>query len=355
MSRSVNRSGRRQFIKTAAGGLVLAQAAPLALAQGKQQIVVSDPGGPYSAAYRRAFYDPFEKATGIRVVNVAREAQPVAQISAIVKSRNYIWDVTTLTLSADIPYLEANNLLEPIGINPADYPQMIPDSVQPNWLGVDVYATVMAYRTDKFPGEGPKTWADFWNVEKFPGRRSLRRNPLDTLEQALMADGVPVHELYPLDVDRAFRSLEKIKPHISIWWTSGAQAMQIIQNGDVDMVSTWNARAQTAIENGAPVKIVWNEGLYSIEGWGIPRGTPRAEMAKQFVLFCADARRQASFTEDLPYGPTNTQAMQFIPPERAAVLPSAPENLRNMALPSPEWWAVNRQAVTERFNNFLIS
>ncbi len=213
----------------------------------------------------------------------------------------------------------------------------------------------MAYRTDKYGDDGPKNWADFWNVEKFPGRRSLRRNPIDTLEQALMADGVPASELYPLDVERAFRSLEKIKRHISIWWTSGAQAMQIIQNGDVDMVATWNGRAQTAIDNGAPVRIVWNEGLYAIEGWGIPRGTPRAELAKQFVRFCADARRQAEFTSDLPYGPTNTKSMEFIDPQRATVLPSAPDNIKGMVSPSPQWWAENRQAVTERFNNFLIS
>ena len=355
MSKILESSDRRQFLKATAGGLALAQVAPLAFAQSKQQIVVSDPGGPYTAAYRRAFYDPFEKATGIKVVNVAREAQPSAQIGAIVKSKNYIWDVTTLTLSADIPYLEANNLLEPIGLTTAEFPDLMPDAITPHWLGVDVYATIMAYRTDKFGDNGPKSWADFWNVEKFPGRRSLRRNPIDTLEQALMADGVPASELYPLDVERAFRSLAKIKPHISIWWTSGAQAMQIIQNGDVDMVATWNARAQTAIENGAPVKIVWNEGLYAIEGWGIPRGTPRAELAKEFVRFCADAQRQAEITSDLPYGPTNTKSMQFIAPERAAVLPSAPDNIKGMASPSPQWWAENRQAVTERFNNFLIS
>ena len=355
MSKILESSDRRQFLKATAGGLALAQVAPLAFAQSKQQIVVSDPGGPYTAAYRRAFYDPFEKATGIKVVNVAREAQPSAQIGAIVKSKNYIWDVTTLTLSADIPYLEANNLLEPIGLTNAEFPELMPDAITPNWLGVDVYATIMAYRTDKYGDDGSKNWVDFWNVEKFPGRRSLRRNPIDTLEQALMADGVPASELYPLDVERAFRSLEKIKRQISIWWTSGAQAMQIIQNGDVDMVATWNGRAQTAIDNGAPVRIVWNEGLYAIEGWGIPRGTPRAELAKQFVRFCADARRQAEFTSDLPYGPTNTKSMEFIDPQRATVLPSAPDNIKGMVSPSPQWWAENRQAVTERFNNFIIS
>ncbi|SAL73702.1 extracellular solute-binding protein [Caballeronia arvi] len=231
----------------------------------------------------------------------------------------------------------------------------MPEAITPNWLGVDVYSTVLAYRADKFKDNGPKSWADFWDVKKFPGRRCLRRSPLDTLEQALLADGVPLDKLYPLDVDRAFKSLDKIKPHINIWWTSGAQAMQAIQSGDVDMISTWNGRAQAAKDGGAPVTIVWNQGLYSIEGWGIPKGTPRADAAKQFVRFCADAKRQALLTRTLAYGPTNKKAFETISKERATLLPTAPDNIRDMKLPSPQWWEANRQKVTERFNSWIIS
>ncbi|WP_433693023.1 ABC transporter substrate-binding protein [Paraburkholderia phenoliruptrix] len=353
MTQDFNPARRR--ILHGAGALAVAGALPLAARAQAKQIVVSDPGGPYTTAYREAFYDPFEKATGIKVVSVARESQPVAQFAAMVQTKNYVWDVTTLTLSADIPYLEAKGLLEPIGLKASDYPDVMPEAIAPNWLGVDVYSTVLAYRADKFKGNGPKSWADFWDVKKYPGRRSLRRSPLDTLEQALLADGVPLDKLYPLDVDRAFRSLDRIKPHVNIWWTSGAQAMQAIQSGDVDMISTWNGRAQAAKDAGAPVTIVWNEGLYSIEGWGIPKGTPRADAAKQFVRFCADAKRQALLTRTLAYGPTNRKAFEAISKDRATLLPTAPDNLRDMRLPSPQWWEENRQKVTERFNSWIIS
>jgi len=353
MTQDFNAARRR--ILHGAGALAVASALPLAARAQAKQIVVSDPGGPYTTAYREAFYDPFEKATGIKVVSVARESQPVAQFAAMVQTKNYVWDVTTLTLSADIPYLEAKGLLEPIGLKASDYPELMPEAITPNWLGVDVYSTVLAYRTDKFKDGGPKSWADFWDVKKFPGRRCLRRSPLDTLEQALLADGVPLDKLYPLDVDRAFKSLDRIKPHVNIWWTSGAQAMQAIQSGDVDMISTWNGRAQAAKDAGAPVTIVWNQGLYSIEGWGIPKGTPRADAAKQFVRFCADAKRQALLTRTLAYGPTNKKAFETISKERATLLPTAPDNLRDMRLPSPQWWEANRQKVTERFNSWIIS
>jgi putative spermidine/putrescine transport system substrate-binding protein len=354
MSRPVTPS-RRQVLKAGAT-LALAFGMPTVVRAADRQIVVSDPGGPYTVAYRKAFYDPFEQATGIKVVSVARESQPVAQFAAMVKTRNYLWDATILTISADIPYLESAGFLEPIGLDAKDFPDLIPEALTPDFLGLDVYSTILAYRTDTLgAGKGPQSWADFWNVEKFPGRRCLRRSPLDTLEQALMADGVALDQLYPLDVDRAFKSLDRIKPHIDLWWTSGAQAMQAIQSGEVDMISTWNGRAQAAIENGAPVQVVWNQGLYSIEGWAIPKGTPRAELAKQFVRFCADAKRQADFTDTLAYGPTNRKAFDSIPAERAALLPTAPQNLKNMRLPSPSWWAENRAAVTERFNAWILS
>jgi putative spermidine/putrescine transport system substrate-binding protein len=347
-------SVRRRLL---AGGAAAAAAAalPAAIAQPARQIVVSDPGGPYTAAYRRAFYDPFEKASGIRVVSVAREAQPLAQFTAMVQTKNYIWDVTTLTLSSEIPILQARGLLEPIGLKAADFPGLMPEAVTENWLGVDVYATTLAYRRDKYGANGPQTWADFWDVKKFPGRRSLRRNAIDTLEQALLADGVPLDKLYPLDLERAFRSLDRIKPHITVWWTSGAQAMQLLQSGEVDMISTWNGRSQAAIDGGAPVTIVWNQGLYSIEGWGIPRGTPRAEQAKAFVRFCGDARRQSEFTDQLAYGPTNLKAYEHIAAQRAAVLPTAAENIKRMRLPSPEWWTQHREKASERFNAWLLA
>ena len=353
MTQDFNPARRR--ILQGAGALVVVGAMPLAARAQTKQIVVSDPGGPYTNAYREAFYDPFEKATGIKVVSVARESQPVAQFAAMVETKNYVWDVTTLTLSADIPYLESKGLLEPIGLKASDYPDIMPDAITPNWLGVDVYSTVLAYRTDKFGQNGPKSWADFWDVKRFPGRRCLRRSPLDTLEQGLLADGVSLDKLYPLDVDRAFKSLDKIKPHIDIWWTSGAQAMQAIQSGDVDMISAWNGRAQAAKDSGAPVKIVWNQGLYSIEGWGIPKGTPHADAAKQFVRFCADGKLQALFTRTLAYGPTNRKAFESITPQRASILPTAPDNIRDMRLPSPQWWEANREKVTERFNSWIIS
>jgi putative spermidine/putrescine transport system substrate-binding protein len=355
MSDTIPTMNRRHLLKTA-GGAALALGMPglSGRAFAATTITVADPGGPFGPAFRKAFYDPFEKATGIRVVNVAREAEPTAQFKAIVETKSYTWDVCTLTLSArDI--LAKQNLLEPIGFTRAEAPGLMPEAITEYWMGTDVYSSVFAYRNDRFKDNAPKSWADFWNVEKFPGRRSLRKNPIDTLEQALLADGVSIDQLYPLDIERAFKSLDRIKQHIDVWWTGGAQSTQILQSGEVDLTTGWNARLQAAIDGGAPATIVWEQGLYSIEGWAIPKGCPRADAAKQFIKFCSAADRQAVFTETLAYGPTNLEAYKSISPERAKVLSTSPDNLKKMRVANENWWSENRAAASERFNSWLLS
>lgn len=349
-------SQSRRNILRAGAGVALASTLPLSMtarAQSVKQITVADPGGAYQAAFRKAFYDPFEQATGIRVVSAARQAEPTAQIKSMIATGSYTWDASILTQSArDI--LLAQDLLEPLNLPAGTTQDYLPDAHTPVWMGTDVYATIFAYRTDTYKNAAPQSWKDFWDVEKFPGRRGMSKSPIDSLEQALLADGVPPEQLYPLDMDRAFKSLDRIKPHVAVWWAGGAQSAQIIESGEVDMVAIWNGRAQAVIDAGAPVALVWNQGLYAIEGWGILKGGPRVDTVRQFIAFCADPKRQAAYTENLSYGPPNKAAYQYIPKERAAILPSSEQNIAGMIPANADWWAANRAKAVERFNTWLI-
>lgn len=344
---------RRAFLATSAAAFAMPMIGGKFARADDNFITVADPGGPFSRGYRKAFYDPFTAETGIEVVSVARDAEPTAQFKSIVETGSYIWDVCTLTLSARL-IMEQQDLLDPIDLDPSLVTDIMPDAVHPNFLGIDVYSTVSAVNT-KTVAKRPSNWAEFWDVKNFPGKRSLRKNPIDTLEQALMADGVAPKDLYPLDVDRAFAKLDEIKDHIDVWWSGGAQTSQLLQSGEVDMISGWNARLQAAIDSGAPAEINWNQGLYSIEGWGLPKGGPKADAARKFVAFCTRPEQQALFTDDLSYGPTNLKAYDYIDPERAKVLTTAFENLSGMHLADAAWWQENRAEMTERFNIWLLT
>jgi putative spermidine/putrescine transport system substrate-binding protein len=318
------------------------------------QITVADVGGAPGVAIRKAFYDPFERETGIRVVGLAHEPDPTIQFRLVVDTRSYIWDLCmvtpahVITLSRPREYLDTLNLPASAGAD------LVPGMLTDKWLGFSVFSSTLAYRADRFPNGGPQNWADFWDVAKFPGRRGLYRGVSGVLEAALMADGVAPKDLYPIDVNRAFRKLDQIKRHVNVWWTSGAQNTQILQNGEVDMVDTWSARAFAAIDSGAPVKVVWSQGLYSTDGWSIPRGTPRADLARRFCLFCINPERQAAYSSEVANGPSNTKAYDFMPASRAAVLPTSAENLKGLVPTDHAWWGVNRARVVERFQDWLL-
>jgi putative spermidine/putrescine transport system substrate-binding protein len=346
---------RRKLLKAAgaaATGVVL-PATWIKRAGAVEQITVADVGGAPAQALRTAFYDPFEKATGIRVVDVAHESDPVTQFKLVVDANSKIWDVCMVTPD-DVARLTADkNYLEPLDIAADSNDNLVPGSLMPNWFGFSVYGIVMAYRTDVYKSEVPKSWADFWDTAKFPGRRGLYRNPKGVLESALLADGVAPKDLYPLDVDRAFAMLDKIRSQVAVWWTSGAQNTQLLQNGEVDMADTWSARAFAAIDAGAPVNIIW-KGLYSIDGWSIPLGTPKLKQAREFVRFCIQPERQAAYSSIVANGPSNLKAYDFIAPERAKLLPTLPENLKDLTQRDFAYWGKNYAAISDRFQEWLL-
>jgi putative spermidine/putrescine transport system substrate-binding protein len=349
---AVNRK-RRTVLKAgaAAAGVMVWMKNSELLAQEKK-LVLRDPGGPYADGFGEAFYKPFREATGVEIVAATGQHQPTAFIKSMVESKSHTWDMAHVSKDVHDALLSLG-YLEPLHADAAlrDVPAPFKAAT---FAGVDVVGTVLAYRTDKFPaGKAPKSWKDVWNLKDFPGRRALRRNPMETLEHALLADGVEPNSLYPLDAERAFRSLDKIKKDIGVWWTGGAQTSQILKSGEVDMCPVWNARAQVVIDEGGPVAIMWSQFLVMSEGWIIPKGSPKADLCREFIKFTLSPERQAVFTKALAYGPTLPGAYNFISPVRARALPTHPDNIKGAIPWDPSYWIKNRDPLTERFNGWV--
>lgn len=221
------------------------------------------------------------------------------------------------------------------------------------WMGFSVYAIMMAWQNARFPHGGPRNWTDFWDVRRFPGRRGLCRAPAATLELALLADGVAPQALYPLDVERAFASLARLRDNVDIWWTSGAQNTLLLESDELDLSDTWSARAQMARRSGAAITLVWN-GLYAADGWAIPAGCPRADIARAFVRYCMRPDRQAEYAVHSTNGPTNRRAFDYLSPAEAAFLPTSPANFSNLSAFNAQWWGENSRSIAERFEEFLL-
>lgn len=347
---------RRAFVKAGILGSS-ALAAPAILTRSgfaANSITVADVGGAASDAIKVAFSEPFQKEFGVQVINVAHESDPVTQFKLMVDTKTYLWDVCMMIPDMVARLQEGKNYIAPLDIKD-ETGDILPGMLTENWFGFSVFGLLMAYSTEKYGANGPTSWQDFFNPEKFPGRRGLYRSGWGSLEFALLADGVEPTKLYPLDVDRAFRSLEKIKKNVAVWWTSGAQNTQLLQSGEVDMSDTWSARAYSAIQGGAKLTTLW-KGLYSVDGWGLPINGPKHAVAKEFVRFCMRPDRQAQYSKAVANGPSNRRAFEFLPPERAKILATSPDNFAGLVPTDDRWWnQENRERVKKRMADWLLT
>ena len=215
-----------------------------------------------------------------------------------------------------------------------DQSHVYPEVFNPYGVPSEVFSTNYGFSTDAFPEGGPQpsSWADFWDVEKFPGMRSLRSRPRTILEAALMADGVAREDVYDVlktdeGLDRAFAKIEEIKPHVSVWWQSGAQPAQILGSGEAVMSNGWNGRLQAGIDEGLPIQMVWNGAVAELGYFMIVKGAPNMDTAVEFLRWVVKPESQAEFHKYVSYGPITPDAWNHIPEDQwghASVL--APEH-----------------------------
>ena len=350
MPTSLHVSFARRLARTALPFAVTALLAGPAVAQ--ETITISSWGGNYQEAMSKAIWQPTAKELGITILEDSTNG--LADVRAQVTANAVLWDVTELTIDG-CAQGQTEGLFETLDYSVISKDGFDPAVVQPTYIGFNYYSNVIGWSTEKFGDAGPQSWADFWNVEKFPGRRSLRNDPAEVLEAALLADGVATDKLYPLDLDRAFASLEKIKPHISVWWSSGAQAAQLVADGEVDMIGAWNGRISAAIASGAKYKFTFNQGLLIADCLAIPKGVKNKDLAMKALAKAVSPEILANIPQYIDYGPANLKSYETgkISPELAKTLNTSPENAAKQAIVRGDWWGENGAAARDRWAKFI--
>jgi len=342
---------RRALLGVSAGALAMISSLPASA----DQITFVSQGGAYQKAQTVAILDPAAKKLGITInQDSIPDAWPA--IKSQVASGKPTWDVVD-TPTGNCLRGGEQGLIEKLDFAKLPNAAAMPEDYRsPYSVAYEFYSSVLAFSRKKFPDAAPSNWADFWDVKKFPGRRALRNHPFATLEAALMADGVAPDKLYPLDVDRAFRKLEEIKPSITVWWTSGAQSAQLLNDGEVDMVMAWNGRVSALMGEGAKVAFTFNQGILQSTSLCILKGAPNLATAVRFLNEAVDPVNQANLPLHIDYGPANPKAFDtgVIKPERVAQLPSAPDNASKQALMSYAWWSSPAgEAAEKRWVSFM--
>jgi putative spermidine/putrescine transport system substrate-binding protein len=324
-------------------------------AQARDLTVVSW-GGNYQDAQKRIYFEPFAKLSGKPLLDESWDGG-YGVLQAKVKAGTPNWDVVQVE-AEELALGCADGLYEKV-----DWSKMggkeafLPTAVGDCGVGAIVWSTGIAYDSAKL-AEGPKSWADFWDLAKFPGKRGIRKGAKYALEFALMADGVAPADVYatlakPEGVNRAFGKLEKIKPH-TIWWEAGSQPLQLLSSGEVAMTTVYNGRI-TAINRteGKRFSFVFPGSIYTIDSWVVLKDSPNKNAGFDFIAFASKPENQSKLPEFIAYGLTNLEAVKRVPEKYQAELPTAPANLQGAIALDTGFWTDHSEELTKRFNAWL--
>ena len=349
--------------------LILSTALSTLAFAAQADVTVMSWGGAYGEAQTEAHVKPWAAATGNAAVMVDSD-NPAPAIKAMVEAGNVTVDVASVEY-ADAIRLCDEGILEPIDAamlapapdGTAATDDFFPGAITECGVSTDIWANVYAYDTTKFP-EGPTTAADFFDLQKFPGKRGLRKGAKAVLEFALLGDGVPAAEVYallgtPEGVDRAFAKLDTIKSEV-VWWEAGAQAPQLLADGEVAMTTAYNGRIfGAAVGEGKPFQIVWDGQIYENELYVVPKGAPNKDLAMDFIKFATTTEGLRAQASMISYGPPRKSAN--VEPivykdgktDMAPHSPTNPANMTNSLLTSSDFWVDHDAELNERFQAWL--
>jgi putative spermidine/putrescine transport system substrate-binding protein len=322
-----------------------------------KSVTIASWGGSYQEAQSKALFEPAAANTGIEVKQETYGG--MSDVRLQVQTGQVTLDIVA-SGSGSAARAAAEGLLEKLDYSVIDVSSFYPSLYSDYCVGGDVFSTVYAWNTNTYGEDGPQSWADFWDVEKFPGSRAYRGSVAGALEPALMADGVAPGDVYDVldsedGIERAIDKIRELKPNISVFWSSGAQHAQLMKDGEVDMTTGWNGRFDNARADGGKVAYSFNQALLDYDCFAIPKGAPNKETAMEFLAEISKPEYQDDLPKYITYGPTNKAAYDTgeITAEVAAGLPSSPDNAAMQLPVSLEWYSKWETIAAEMYQEML--
>jgi putative spermidine/putrescine transport system substrate-binding protein len=353
-----------------------AAAALLSSAALAQDMTIVSWGGAYSKSQLKAYHEPYMALNpGVNIINDESSPEAVAKLRAMSETGNVTWDVVDV-VAADAMRLCDEGLA--IEYDPdemlAPAPDGTPASVDFGDLIVSecfipniVYSTTFGYRTDMVGDTPPTSVCAVFDLEAYPGKRSLEKRPLNNVEWALLCDGVAQEDLYDVlssdgGIERALAKLDTIKDQV-VWWAAAAESIQLLADGEVVIASSYNGRLfSTIVEQNQPIAMLWDYQVFDLDGWIIPTGLSdeRLARAKDYLYFATDTQRLADQAKYISYGPARLSSAPLVGKHAALGIdmgphmPTDPENAKHTILYNYEWWADNRDDVDAKFAAWLV-
>lgn len=352
MSWENNSVSRRKFLAGAASAVAAPMIMRPARAAGRSNVVnLVTWGGTYQAGEVKTVLEPFTKETGIRVDIVG--APDLAKVKAQIETGNVEWDLIEIpgewgATGAREGFWEKLDPslfdLSDLAIKPTEYT-----------VPMNIYVGGITWNPKRFgPGKHPRDFADYFDLKKFPGRRTFRKRAGETLEAALLGDGVAPKDIYPIDVNRAFKALDRIRSSIAAWVEATPQTSYLVQTGEVDFSYTYVNRvfATTQAGGGVPLAFSFAQNLIGKEDWAVLKGAPNRENAMKLITYAMRPDTQARLASIVKVGTVSRKANAMLTPEVRKWMPNL-ENPENLII-NDEWWAENDAVVSRRFQEWLL-
>ncbi|MEM6488394.1 MAG: ABC transporter substrate-binding protein [Pseudomonadota bacterium] len=328
---------RRGFLSALAGIGALGVAGMASKARAAAgELVVVNWGGPAVEAYQTAFGEPFTASSGVQVV-IDGTGPLLSKIRAMVESGAVTWDVCD-TGAASTLVLEKAGVIQAIDYDTVDREKVVRDYAYDFGIANYLFSYVLAYNKTMLETE-PTSWADFWDTAKFPGLRTLRKQPNGMIEAAMFAAGKSIDEVYPIDLDLAMGKLSEIRDDVVVWG-SGSQSQELFRTGEVAMGNIWHTRANLLNQDmDGDVTWTWNEGIVTAGMWNVPNDNPAGtEAAMAFIASAQDPAQQVKLFSLMGNGPANPAAAPMVPEDRKWANPGDPANWALQIKQDARWY-----------------
>ena len=329
-----------RWVARATGLALIATAVP-ALAK---DMVFTSWGGTTQDAQKKAWVEPFQKATG----TVVKLDGPTdyGKLKAMVDSGNVAWDVVDVEIDFAVAAAK-QGLLEPLDFGTIKRADLDPRFTSDHFVGSFYYSFVLGFNKTALKGKEPKTWADLFDTKAYPGKRTFYKwSAPGVLEIALLADGVAADKLYPLDLDRAFRKLDTIKSEI-VWWGGGAQSQQLLASGEAPLGQFWNGRVHAVQKDEPGIGISWEQNLTAADVLVVPKGAKNKAEAMRFLSEATAAKPQAEMASLTNYAPVNKESAKLMPAAEASGLPD--RHTSGQINLDMGYWSANRDEIGKRW------
>lgn len=324
----------------------------------ESEVIFSTSGGSLVDILREVYWNDFERDCGTKVVSYATPSRTFSQSVTLINSGNVPFDIFNTLTPQEYPLALDAKILSPLPAGMWDglADKMAPGSFSDYGVWGSPYSTVLIYAKDKFP-EPMTSWADFWDVKRFPGPRILQNDPSNVVF-ALLSLGVEPKDIYPITDEklaRAFKRLNEIRPDVRTFWKAGDQPIQGVGTGEFVAGSAWSGRTIVGRKQGLPLGIVWKGNLLNTNWYMIAKGAQHPRAAAALLRYMQDPQRQAEFAKRMNYSGTRPEVGKYLSPEIFQNLPTNPANLAVASPVDADWWAKNSEKMGKLWSTWVAT